>query len=812
MKSTTRINELVTQALTKVEQARDAKTAALRHRYYEQAAIILKTQIPQHPNFERFCAKPASEFFGAYLKLSAVVAEHERTLEPDDLESRYSKVKLRKSDIPNILHPPEESLPTINSSKSPVNGREESPDTDFDEPPAPPKHTVKPRVRPPIPEVVPPAPPAESPAPASQPQRLPPPVPKKDGPSPLSLKNTIASSELNHVLKKHADYVLILDVRDKSAYANGHINAPNVTCLEYIRIYDGITDNELVDSLVLSSREENLAFSKRFKAKIVVIMDDHSTTTSDNAALANLRQALLKTGKIKNIMVLVGGYKDWVKHKYPTIASTPPMVSPPSTRDVSPFNASDYADGEDMVIRYGQAVSAKNPSPRGRSPVHRKAVPNKLAPYPASHSPMLMPQPSLAPPPPPVQYPVVSQYSKPAPNYATRPTHVAAVQPYHRPVNHPPRMQFPIWVNCGLKNLGNTCYMNCVLQCLLGTPEFIEPFLTGKYREYVNVKSRLGYSGRLAHEFANLATTCARATEAHAGYVAPFEFKKLVGQLQDTFMGYEQQDCQEFLTFLLDGLHEDLNSAGAAPRLADLTTEQEKVRERMSVQVAAAVEWERYMSSNASLVVDLFQGQYVSRLKCTVCGNTSTTYTAFSTLTLPLVAGKRGTVDLAACFDAFVAPEYLEGDNAWHCSQCNRKQRAVKKLNISRLPQNLIIHLKRFRQTGYSFDKASIDKIEMNVNYPFQDMDLSKYWPSTRMSAYEEKTWESLPRKQSPPFIYDLYALTSHHGTLKSGHYTAFVKKSPHGWFHYDDTNVVPLRDNRVTTRTAYVLFYRRRS
>lgn len=42
-------------------------------------------------------------------------------------------------------------------------------------------------------------------------------------------------------------------------------------------------------------------------------------------------------------------------------------------------------------------------------------------------------------------------------------------------------------------------------------------------------------------------------------YISPRDFKVTIGKINEQFAGYEQQDSQELLLFLMDGLHEDLN-------------------------------------------------------------------------------------------------------------------------------------------------------------------------------------------------------------------------------------------------------------
>jgi ubiquitin carboxyl-terminal hydrolase 8 len=84
------------------------------------------------------------------------------------------------------------------------------------------------------------------------------------------------------------------------------------------------------------------------------------------------------------------------------------------------------------------------------------------------------------------------------------------------------------------------------------------------------------------------------------------------------FGGSDQHDSQEFLTFLLDGLHEDLNRVLHKPH-HETTPEREAELEKLPQQIASEQEWTIYRMRNNSLIVDFFQGQFRNRLECLTC-------------------------------------------------------------------------------------------------------------------------------------------------------------------------------------------------
>jgi ubiquitin C-terminal hydrolase len=108
----------------------------------------------------------------------------------------------------------------------------------------------------------------------------------------------------------------------------------------------------------------------------------------------------------------------------------------------------------------------------------------------------------------------------------------------------------------GLKNLGNSCYMNSIIQSLSFNFILTNYFLTGDFIKDINTKNKFGSGGAVVNEWFYLNSIL---WSQQYSYLVPQRFKYTVGRLQQAYLGTQQQDAHEFLVFLLDTLHEDLN-------------------------------------------------------------------------------------------------------------------------------------------------------------------------------------------------------------------------------------------------------------
>ena len=318
---------------------------------------------------------------------------------------------------------------------------------------------------------------------------------------------------------------------------------------------------------------------------------------------------------------------------------------------------------------------------------------------------------------------------------------------------------------CGLRNLGNTCFMNCVLQCVSATAPLSTYFVQGRYRHDLN----RGTQGSLAEEYAELVKSL--WLQSSWRRLSPRFFKEALVMKAARFAGTQQHDCVELCIFLLDCLHGELNRARGELYLVLLPT-------------AGASEraWASHANLHDSLIVDLFQGQLHSTIMCMTCEQKSSTFDPFMFLTLPIPIGS-GPFSLEDCLRLFCKPEQV----LWRCPQCKQDRECTKQMGIYRMPPVLLIHLMRFSNDG-PFRR----KILTLIRFPTEQLDMAGFVAGP------------------PPLgTFSLYGVCNHIGTVSGGHYTSYCKNAyTQRWHHFNDSSVTAITESAVCGKNAYLLFY----
>ena len=234
----------------------------------------------------------------------------------------------------------------------------------------------------------------------------------------------------------------------------------------------------------------------------------------------------------------------------------------------------------------------------------------------------------------------------------------------------------------GLVNIGQTCYMNSVLQCLTNIDIFRLYFTEGIFRTEVKYNTPFGAKGQFV---ARLAELLHHLWNREGRTFQPFWLKRVLESIDNDYRGRMQQDAHDFLTVALNSLHEDLSRGKQSPLCKPPKTGRSF--------------WEQHLERNRSIVVDLFQGQYKASRTCPLCHNTHESMEAFSTVQLPIPqAQNEEQLRIQDCFAEFSTSQKLSADNKWRCCKCRRLVRASTRIEIETAPPLLIVQLRRFRQ------------------------------------------------------------------------------------------------------------------
>lgn len=334
----------------------------------------------------------------------------------------------------------------------------------------------------------------------------------------------------------------------------------------------------------------------------------------------------------------------------------------------------------------------------------------------------------------------------------------------------------------GLRNLGNTCFLNSSLQCLSATIPLTDYFLGYDYRSEINKNNFLGTGGKLVTAYAELSKHMWLGSKS---VIEPIDFKKQLQTFAPQFLGYHQHDAQELLAFLLDGIHEDLNRVKERPYVEDRDCD------GTNDENDAVENWKNYLRRNKSLIVDMFQGQLRNTCKCLKCGHVNIRFEPFMYLSLPITKACKSIDD---CMDLYLKEDILKGADQYYCDKCKQHADGTKKQDIWMLPPVLIVHLKRFKYNEYG--KVG-SKNDASIQHPVVEWDLKSRVKSSR-GVYPK---------------YDLYAVSNHMGGLGGGHYTAHtLNRFDDTWYEFNDSSYRSVDESihKKLFKSSYVLFYNR--
>ena len=168
----------------------------------------------------------------------------------------------------------------------------------------------------------------------------------------------------------------------------------------------------------------------------------------------------------------------------------------------------------------------------------------------------------------------------------------------------------------GLRNLGSTSDMNSILQCLSHTLPLREFYVSDAYKQFLSKR------GDLSSSFKRVMVELWDSTSQHS--VDPYDLRREVKARTDRFPDYTQHDAHEFMRFLLNELHEEINRASVEGRKSPADNE--------TLGEACA----RHLTWEDSRISELFGGMLRSEVCCSVCSDKSIVYIPFLDIALPI--------------------------------------------------------------------------------------------------------------------------------------------------------------------------------
>lgn len=335
----------------------------------------------------------------------------------------------------------------------------------------------------------------------------------------------------------------------------------------------------------------------------------------------------------------------------------------------------------------------------------------------------------------------------------------------------------------GIKNIGNTCYLNSILQIILNTNELVEFFKDTKYIMYIlnYIKNNLleqnqynNYSklinkrlSTISHQFHSLINSKNKILNLS-------EFKKNFDNIDKKLEFYKliQHDAMEALDTILERIHNELENEIEIEYSINI----DFIKEAIEINY----------KKSYSIIEDLFSYLEIMSLKCNECNYISKKIdkNRFLILELPTDNNKISLYDI---LNLYHSEEILDDLNKYYCSNCNNKINAIKKISFLMLPKILIIQIKRFDR--------KLNKLDHYVDFPLKNLDLTSY--------IHESTNEINKNN-----LYNLYGVVNHIGSFNKGHYFTFIFKN-NNWFSISDDNINIIDESKIISKNAYILFYK---
>ena len=187
----------------------------------------------------------------------------------------------------------------------------------------------------------------------------------------------------------------------------------------------------------------------------------------------------------------------------------------------------------------------------------------------------------------------------------------------------------------------------------------------------------------------------------------------------------------------------------------------------------------------------------------------------------PDMENYKNEYNLTYLLENFSQTETLDAENTWYCATCKEHVQAHKTIQIYKLPNYLVVHLKKL--------KYQAKHVPM-INFPVDELNMEPYvMNKTSTRGYNIKPEEiasekdlEVYKKSKREFIipenetvgkslkYRLYGVVNHYGSQNFGHYTSYAQLDSGHWAEFNDSSTSMASKEQVVSDGAYILFYKR--
>jgi ubiquitin carboxyl-terminal hydrolase 8 len=337
---------------------------------------------------------------------------------------------------------------------------------------------------------------------------------------------------------------------------------------------------------------------------------------------------------------------------------------------------------------------------------------------------------------------------------------------------------------CGLINIGNTCFLNSTIQCLSHTLKLTDYFLSRKFLDDNDENNKRKKEYKLLNSYINLLINMWETNQL----IKPKSFLESLSTQIVKYSRLQQQDSHECLMYILDNIHKALSYEIEVCISGNPKNKSDKLIKQ------SLESWKSFYENDFSYIIELFTGMVYNKITCLSekCEFEENIFEPYNCLSLDIpFSNSDVTVDIHTCLEKHFQDN--EKIKSWKCEKC-KLNGCNKKSNLWSLPDNLIIQLKRFNNEGSN----KLNKISKQVQFPIDDLNLTKYI--------------SQDKNDPNNYIYSLYAVNYHSGSLNSGHYWSCCKNLDDSWYLFNDGHVTKFNpENDVLYKDAYLLFYYRK-